>query len=181
MEMGKWTHWTSSPLDVSEYGDRFTSLLNRTRRQNVLTVGSRCLTAHIGWAGLNEGPIAFVGGNGSLAFFDPADMSIAGMRIGVTAVIDGREVRIWRPSFGVRMRGRHLRVDDRSATWLVVPESRRKYRITDETGSDILRVAQTKVTIEESLPSDKLCLLALVHVSRIVMTSSLLWGSARTL
>ena len=47
--------------------------------------------------------------------------------------------------------------------------------MTDQAGIDLLRRNGKEVVVEGGLPSDKLSLLVLVHITGLVLTSSMLW------
>jgi hypothetical protein len=113
--------------------------------------------------------------------FGKGALSIPGMRRGMTAKVDGRTVRIWRPRFGMTLGSRVLHLEGGATVWLIIPEGLRKYRVTDQTGADILRRDRSQVLAEETLPSSDMSLLALVHVTGIVQTSSMLWYLAQGL
>jgi hypothetical protein len=113
--------------------------------------------------------------------FGRGALSIGGMKRGMIATVDGQEVRIWRPRFGLRLRDRPLFVEGRDIAWTTTLETTRRYRITDRSGADLLRRQGREVLVETTLPSDQLSLLVLIHLAGVPFTSTLRWYFAQGL
>lgn len=113
--------------------------------------------------------------------FERGALSIGGMKRGMTATMDGRDVRMWRPHFGLRLQQRAVLVESRDISWTTILEAPRKYRITDRSGADLLRRRGREVLVESTLPSDQLSLAVLVHLAGIPLTSTLRWYLAQGL
>lgn len=108
-------------------------------------------------------------------------ISILHAQEGVNATVGDRSACVRRTSFGPRMRDRAFEVDKESGPWRVLPASLRSYSIIDSGSNVILKCRHGSLQVAPVLTNEDLTLALLVHVSQLVLRSSVLWLLSQSL
>src|SRR6266498_3255424 len=117
MTTTRWTKATSPQVEALRQTGVLPSWLDGSPHADI-HVGDRELLAVNG----RSGAVVWCEGSVAKLPFAKGAKSIPGMQRGMTATVNDRSVRIWRPRFGLTLRSRALRVKGDETAWAIIPE-----------------------------------------------------------